>query len=209
MEGKFGAYKINTTSFLVLLVAYNLSNSNEIERIVKSVKDIRVYPDWNTNVDIFDVDIALLILESEIEFTKFIQPICIAEPTSGIIEPLHGTVVGFGRMGNRQYADIAQKLNISIISYLKCSQISKDIHSVLTSRAFCGGTTEGRGVCDGDSGGGVYVVKNQQFYLYGIVSSALMSKVNQCDTSTYSIFTNVEDFFYWIKSDGTNKYAST
>ena len=77
----------------------------------------------------------------------------------------------------------------------------------MTARTFCGGPGDGRGICVGDSGSGLYVLYNNRYYLRGIASAAAATNVNDCDINTFSVFTDAKDFCGWIQSGGLNKYA--
>lgn len=62
----------------------------------------------------------------------------------------------------------------------------------------CSGTS----VCDGDSGGGMFMERDDgYFYIRGITSVAVTRRqagVRQCDPTEYFIFTEVSYFFDWI-----------
>jgi len=185
---------------------HDLSKSYERGRITLGVKAIRLYHDWNINIEMHDADIAILELEREITFNTYIQPICVAGPESPVANILNGTVVGFGRSENRDSEDIAKRLNIPMVDYHKCSESEEHRH-LLSPRTFCGGTEDGRGVCDGDSGSGVYVVHNGRTYLRGIVAASLSDAENGCNVNKHAVFTKATDFYGWIKSGGTNRYV--
>jgi len=135
-----------------------------------------------------------------VQFNNFIRPICIANEESELAQALRGMVVGFGFNENRILSDIANKLEVPIRSYHLCTSYSRDYHSFISSRTFCGGPADGRGVCDGDSGSGVYVLYNDQFYLRGLVSASLVNEYNQCDIHKEAIFADVTKYYDWIKS---------
>jgi len=207
MNGKQNFYKFNTCDFLVHLGVHNYSNTNEEGRISVSVNDIHIHPDWNVDVESYDADIAVLELANEINYNKFIRPICIQEVESEVAEASRGTVVGFGKNENGKISDIANKLEIPIYDYKNCSKLSSDHRSLISPRTFCGGSANGQGVCDGDSGTGVYVPYKNAYYLRGIVSSSLNNIYNECDVDRKAIFTDVPNFYGWIKSGGLDKHA--
>lgn len=65
----------------------------------------------------------------------------------------------------------------------------------------CYRTILGINVCNGDSGGGMYIFQNNSWYLRGIVSfSALRDGTNLCDLYSYAAFTNVPHYVSWIQS---------
>lgn len=58
-------------------------------------------------------------------------------------------------------------------------------------------------MCDGDSGGGMFLMRGGQFYIRGITSVAVTQKTTsggarQCDPDQYFLFTDVANHYYWI-----------
>ena len=204
MKGKRNSHKFNTGDFSVLLGAHNLTKDNyydkEEGRISECVNTINVHPDWNVHVENYwDADIAFLELANEVQFSPFIRPICIDDRRSKVAKARSGTVVGFGITENGTISNIANKLEIPIYDHLNCTKHSERHHGLVGHRSFCGGTADGRGVCLGDSGGGVYVNYNGRSYLRGLVSSALHSVEEQCDFNETAIFADVTKYYDGIK----------
>lgn len=55
----------------------------------------------------------------------------------------------------------------------------------------------------GDSGAGLHIKVNGVFYLRGLVSSTLLNKDGNCDTTTYAVYTDVLKYKSWI--DGSQE----
>ena len=176
-----------------------MSKSYEVGKSTAAVVKIHIHPDWNIHTSNYDADISLLELEDEINFNKYIKPICIAKPFSEAAAKTNGIVVGFGVTESGLTSNIAKKLDIPIVGYHDCS-VSTDHKYLITSKTFCGGKANGSGVCSGDSGSGVYVLYNGRYYIRGIVSLALLNNEGECNVNTYSLFTDIIEFFGWIKS---------
>ena len=201
MKGKNNSHEFNTGDFSVLLGGHDLSKKywQEEERISGCAKVINVHPDWNVYVeDYWDADIAILELANEVQFSKYIRPICIADSRSEIAKAPNGTVVGFGKTESGRISDIANKLEIPIYDYLNCTKHSERHRNLMSARTFCGGTADGHGVCLGDSGGGVYVKNKGRRYLRGLVSASLFDDVG-CDVYEKAIFTDVTKYYDGIK----------
>jgi len=209
MKGKYDSYLFSPNDFTVLLGVHNVSKADETGTVSAKVKSIHIHPDWNVNVHIYDADIAVLELEDEIQFNEFIHPICLALPQSAPAYATNGTAVGFGRTETGRTSNVAQKLDLPISNYHTCTRKSSRHRELVGSRSFCGGPAGGRGVCDGDSGSGLYVMHNEKFYLRGIVSASLMTNVNECNVDAYSMFTDAPKFHDWIKGVGTVKLQQT
>lgn len=65
----------------VLLGRYNLARV-ELDSIQIGVKEIRIHPNWRAFTDNFDSDLAILVLKQIVEFSMFIQPICLPKDDS-------------------------------------------------------------------------------------------------------------------------------
>jgi len=204
MKGKYDSYLFSPNDFTVLLGVHNVLKINETGTVSARVRAIHIHPDWNVNVNSYEADIAVIVLENEIQFNEFIHPICLALPQSAPAYASNGTVVGFGRTETREYSKIPQKLDLPISNYHTCTRKSSRHRDLVGSRSFCGGPAGGRGVCDGDSGSGLYVLHNEKFYLRGIVSASLMTNVNECNVDSYAMFTDAPKFYEWMKSIGPN-----
>ena len=202
MKGKRSTHEFNTGDFKVLLGVHNLKNYWEEGRSTACVNTIHVHPDWNVEVDSWDADIAILELVNEVQFNKFIRPICIADRKSEVAKAQSGTVVGFGKTESGIISDIANKLEIPIYDYLNCTKHSEQHRTLVSARTFCGGSADEHGVCSGDSGGGVYAPHNRRFYLRGLVSASLYDIFLNCDVYEKAIFTDVTKFYDWVKDGG-------
>jgi len=193
------------SDFTIMLGVHNYKKSHELGRISIGVKSINVHKSWNTDVPSYDADIAILELVNEVKFSNYIQPICLTDDDSEVAEASQATVVGFGNNENGTLSDIANKLEISTSNYHSCASISFKHQTFASARTFCGGTVDGRGVCLGDSGSGVYVLHDDTFYLRGIVSASLINNKNECDTHQQAVFTDVTQFYDWIKRGGLKR----
>lgn len=54
----------------------------ELESNQVGVKEIIIHPHWRAFTDSYDADIAILVLKRFIEFTNFIQPVCLPKDES-------------------------------------------------------------------------------------------------------------------------------
>jgi len=207
MKGKQDSYGLGLGDFSVLLGVHSHKKPEEEGGISATVKSIHVHPDWNTNVESYDVDIAILELKNEVRFNKFIQPICIADKNSSIAQASQGIVIGFAIITDsngsktKSISDVAKKLEIPIHNYQDCIKNSSDHKHIASARMFCGGPADGRGICTGDNGGGVYVLYNGKFYLRGITSASLYNNRLECDTHKQAVFTDVPRFYDWINGE--------
>lgn len=76
----------------VLVGRHNLRIVNEEGSTVRTVKKIHMHPDWNYTSEVWDADLAVLVLKTPVELTSYINPICL--PADENIEDHdHGTIV--------------------------------------------------------------------------------------------------------------------
>ncbi|XP_070497629.1 CLIP domain-containing serine protease B4-like [Chironomus tepperi] len=207
IKGKGGFHDIQPDEISVVLGALDLSNTYEKGRVVVGVESIQVHPDWNIDIESYEGDIALLTLETEIQFSPTIQRICLSRPNTEMAQATEGIVIGYGKTEDGKSSNIAKKLIVPIKSYHQCVKEHDRLKVFLSARTFCGGPGDGRGICDGDSGSGLYVLHDNRFYLRGTASASTLDSLNSCNVNTFAVFVDTTDYCGWIQSGGTNKYA--
>lgn len=177
-----------------------MDDNKEEDQITMVPSEVIIHKDWNPEAIRFNDDIALLILESEIVYTKFIRPICLmTNYKKGISET--GIVAGWGTsgVGGKQYENIPKKLEIPIVeSNGKCYRENTGLAEIGSEKSFCAGRP-GVGVCLGDSGSGFMIKVNNKFYFKGIVSSSITT-VTGCYTKDYAIYTDVSKYYEFIQN---------
>ncbi|XP_070504801.1 serine protease gd-like [Chironomus tepperi] len=200
IHGKDNLYKFTATDIIVTLGARNLSASIERGRITVDVERIDVHPDWNVSSMSFDADMAVLTLTHDVNFNRFIKPICMTDSNSEIMKITQGHSISYGL---HSYDDNKNELNPITIPIENrneyCFYTNYELVQFSSPRTFCGGYRNGSGVCMGDGGNGLFVIYDNMYYLRGIVSATLVSG-GGCDLFSYAIFTDVPKFYSWINS---------
>lgn len=171
------------------------------------ISDIVIHPEWNQNIQRFDADIAILILSNEVQFTEYIQPACIIDRESEISSLTDAFVAGYGKSENlnKTHENIPKVVYSPIQDNEDCFLKFKELTELSSKRTFCAGNATGEGVCVGDSGGALFIIHENTFYLRGIVSSSLFHFGESCDVNTYAVFTDVLKFSDWILSAGSEQ----
>ncbi|XP_052085340.1 uncharacterized protein LOC127722981 isoform X2 [Mytilus californianus] len=147
-------------------------------------------------------DITLLQLKQTVEYTPYIQPICLPSesdetPTTAIC---YGT--GWGQLtGDKdgEFADDLQELKLKLWKTEKCNG-SQAWNGKIAHGYVCGGYESGiRSMCSGDSGGPMVCQDNQNnWYLKGIASYV----ANFCNmTNRPNVFTDVQTYLGWINNN--------
>lgn len=158
-----------------------------------------VHPDWKPETYDYDADIAILITKVEIEFTEFIQPVCIHQFLN--LTSASGWTAGWGLNENGTRGNEPAEVRMPIVGNDKCLVQNPNLARISSFKTFCAGSRNGSGPCTGDSGGGLYVYnKNQARYvLQGIVSSGLIDfGTKSCDLTNYVLYTNMNELYDWL-----------
>lgn len=160
--------------------------------------EIKIHDDWNPNVERYDADIAVLILDEDVHFSRYISPICIWNSTA--YPDVHeGFIAGWGRSDEETHGNTPRELKAPIIDNEDCFLSNTRIAEISSRRTFCAGSANGTGVCHGDGGSGFFIRHNNIFYLHGIVSASLTYRW-RCDVTSYAVFTSIPKFRPWIES---------
>lgn len=194
----------------IRLGAHDLTNYFESGSVAVSPYKIVVHSDWNPLVASFDADIAMLVVDSEVfQYTKYIKPICLFNPTDKSSSIVDGVVVGWGKHDSGPINITApRQLRVSIVPNARCFLRNPHLVPISSERTFCAGFSDASvGVCYGDSGSGLFVRFRGKYFLGGIVSASLISAGN-CDVDTYAIYTDAQKMSPWIDSQTSNFYQS-
>jgi len=203
LKGKGEAHDVKAEDITVVLGAEDLSKSFEKGRVPVGVKSIKVHPDWNIYSDSYDGDIALLVLEAEVQFSATVQPICLSTPQSLSAHVNKGILIGFQKT---EGVNKANKLTLPIKGYHSCIKQNDNLQSYLSARTFCAGSGDEEDDFDAGSGSGLYVFYNDRFYLRGTTSASLLHKKLD-SVRTYGVFVDTTEYCGWIQSGGLDKYA--
>ncbi|CAO1431475.1 unnamed protein product [Diamesa serratosioi] len=143
-------------------------------------------------------NIALLKVENYIEFNDFVGPICLPKYDREIGE--NGNAVGFGLNEWNYFPESNQRTEnvYSLITRDDC-QKNEFLQHFKHIQTFCGFSknildASGSTVRIEDLGSGLYIKKNDKYFIGGIISKA--STTND----RYVVFTDVYQYLNWINS---------
>ncbi|XP_055551565.1 serine protease 30-like [Wyeomyia smithii] len=144
-------------------------------------------------------DIALIELSTLIHFTKYVLPACVnLEPN---LNGESGTVIGWGLTEDDETSPTLRKVDIPVIDAVTCLKTDRALFGqTLDDGIFCAGYTNGTGVCNGDSGGGLFFRRANTWFLGGIVSFSQTrpDDTSKCYTKGYGAFSKVHHYLTWI-----------
>jgi hypothetical protein len=143
--------KLQSHEIYVLFGKHNItSNSSETGSIKSNVRGIYIHPEWNIYAESYDADIAVLSLESFVEYSDKIIPICLPPQIDIKIEQrddLIGVVVGYGRSEDATRHEVVPKMiEIPTVGQTKCFLNNENLASLSSNRTFCAGL-KGRAPC--------------------------------------------------------------
>ncbi|XP_053680039.1 venom protease isoform X2 [Anopheles nili] len=154
-------------------------------------------------------DVAVLYMESEVQFSDAIKPICL--PLSETIRTKNFIgytpfVAGWGRtQEGGKSANVLQELQLPIIANDECRTLYNKIGKVFSQKQFdnavmCAGVLEGgKDSCQGDSGGPLMLPQrfgtNFYYYQVGVVSYG----IGCARAEVPGVYTRVASFVDWIQ----------
>lgn len=175
----------------------DLSEDDVTGKQKMKVEQIIMHEDWSSLGMRFTGDIAILKLIGKVTFTNFVQPICLMTDNEIMTNISKGKVAGWGTNGDHGASvDVARIADLDIIEKSLCFQKDSNLARISWNDAFCAGS-ESQGVCQGDSGSGLYVEIDNKFYLKGIVSSSIVRK---CSEKSYALFSDVAKYYDFIET---------
>ncbi|XP_055624213.1 transmembrane protease serine 9-like [Toxorhynchites rutilus septentrionalis] len=144
-------------------------------------------------------DIALLELNTLAQFNKFVQPACVNQVENLVGENM--TAIGWGLTEDDEISAILKKAQMPAVEDITCLKSNRELFgNALDEGIFCAGYANGTSVCNGDSGGGLFMKRDNVWYLAGIVSFSESRSGNSkfCRTDGYAAFTKVQKYLPWI-----------
>ncbi|KAF7229904.1 serine protease 27-like [Nothobranchius furzeri] len=138
----------DTTSVHLGIFYLNSFNPGEV---IRSVAEVHCNPGYNSQT--YNNDICLVKMSAPVNFTEFIQPICLADENSTFYDELSVWVTGFGITSLGAVADTLQEVSVPIIGNNRCHCYNQ-AYSTVTDNMMCAGVEAGgKDSCQGDSGG--------------------------------------------------------
>lgn len=198
-------YQVVSNVLSVRLGLYELSS---MTRNTQEHRVQRIQRHDNYTGTSYKHDIALLFLRTVVEFSDYVQPICLWElQKHGRGEDLVGVVSGWGLTEYDVLADRLKSARMPMVGYLECLESDRDLFSqVIFEGMFCAGLTNRTNVCNGDSGGAFAVNVNGTWIARGIISFTGLkdSSVTLCNPESLAGFVNIPQYVEWIETVANN-----
>ncbi|XP_066579290.1 serine protease 27 [Amia ocellicauda] len=192
---------VDSSIYILYLGRYQLNgiNSNEVSRRVQQVV---VYPGYMEPQQ--GSDVALVQLDSPVEYTDFILPVCLPDPSVLFSDTMDCYVTGWGQTTQGgSLANIIQEVQLPIISLSTCQQMYQtpvagyDTMSILSDMICAGFQDGGKDACQGDSGGPlVCSMVNNTWVQAGVVSFGEGCAI----ANRPGVYARVTSFSSWVQS---------
>jgi secreted trypsin-like serine protease len=189
--------------YTVLVGRHNIADGSEVNSQSRKVTKLEIHPDfYRVRRKTADADIALLKLQSFVQFNDFVQTICLPRASLNL-SGVQGTVVGYGKSESpEEHTSTPRKISVRAVDLQSCLLNDGGYRDIASSRNFCAGGL-GKTPCKGDSGGGFYVqdARSGEWALYGLVSEGIIVN-GVCDAKKFVVYVDVVKFMAWIYGGG-------
>ncbi|XP_065216472.1 serine proteinase stubble-like isoform X2 [Planococcus citri] len=155
-----------------------------------------VHPKYNFFT--YEYDLAMVRLDSPLEYAPHIVPICLPGSDDLLIGE-NATVTGWGRLSEGgTLPSVLQEVSVPIVSNDKCKNmfLRAGRHEYIPDIFMCAGfDSGGRDSCQGDSGGPLQVKgKDGRYFLAGIISWG----IGCAEANLPGVCTRISKFVPWI-----------
>ncbi|XP_006216822.2 enteropeptidase [Vicugna pacos] len=185
---------LEPTKWKAILGLHMTSNLTSPQIVTRQIDQIVINPHYNRRRK--DSDIAMMHLEFKVNYTDYIQPICLPEENQVFPPGRICSIAGWGTVAYQgPPADVLQEADVPLLSNEKCQQQMPEYN--ITANMVCAGYEEG-GVdsCQGDSGGPLMCEENNRWFLAGVTSFGY-----QCALPNRpGVYVRVPRFTEWIQS---------
>ncbi|XP_078514486.1 enteropeptidase [Lissotriton helveticus] len=162
------------------------------QTVTRTIDQIVINPHYNKRTK--DSDIIMMHLDIKVNYTEYIQPICLPELNEDFLPRTNCSIAGWGTTEYQgAVAYTLQEAVIPLISNENCQQQMPEYN--ITANMICGGYEEG-GVdtCQGDSGGPMICEQNSRWVLAGVTSFGYRC----AQPSRPGVYVRVTRFLDWI-----------
>ncbi|XP_064008223.1 enteropeptidase [Pogoniulus pusillus] len=186
--------QLEPSRWKAVLGLYDQSDMTHPSTVVQNIDQIIINPHYMKSTK--DSDIALMHLESKVQYTDYIQPICLPEKNQQFLPGTNCSIAGWGSIRpNGPTSNILKEAEVPLISNEKCQQWMPEYS--ITENMICAGYDKG-GIdsCQGDSGGPLTCEDGNKWFLVGVTSFG-----HQCALPKRpGVYVRVSMFVDWIRN---------
>jgi secreted trypsin-like serine protease len=205
-----GSQRFGAEGFTVTLGAQDISNPDEETQIRMKVE--AVYPHESYDPTNILNDVAILKLASPVQFSEYVQPICLPTEGQQPEDPNQCYAVGWGRISNDNSttADVLQQTLLPVLPDSDCSSSEVWASTYNSDVMLCAGYLNGaKSTCQGDSGGPLVCQDGGHFTLFGSTSFGNgelgENGLPQCASANKpAVFARTSSFLSWIQEKASS-----
>ena len=123
-----------------LLGRFNASDESELNWVRRNISKKNIHEDFKHGDPEHvksDADIAILVMDSPVEFTDFIQPICLPLSTESVSN-VRGTVAGYGIIrAGQALSETPLQTSMDTVDQAVCLASDRISTHILSLRSFC------------------------------------------------------------------------
>ncbi|XP_045899469.1 serine protease 33-like [Micropterus dolomieu] len=190
---------ISMSTLTVVLGLQSLEGKNP-NQVSRKVSKIIIHPGYKSKT--YDNDICLLKLSSPVKFTNYIQPVCLAAPSSTFYKGTVSWVTGFGDVGTGvplPYPGNLMEVKLPVVGNIECT-CAYGVGNITSNMMCAGFSAGGKDSCQGDSGGPMVSKQGGRWIQGGIVSFGI-----DCAKSDFpGVYTRVSRYNSWINNQITS-----
>ncbi|XP_064904905.1 enteropeptidase [Columba livia] len=160
--------QLKPSQWKAVLGLYDQLDMTQASTVVRNIDQIVINPHYMKNTK--DSDIALMHLQDKVQYTDYIQPICLPEKNQQFLPGINCSIAGWGTITQGgPTSNVLQEAEVPLISNEKCQQLMPEYN--ITENMICAGHDAG-GVdsCQGDSGGPLTFEDGNKWVLIGVTS---------------------------------------
>ncbi|GFU04670.1 serine protease filzig [Nephila pilipes] len=186
-------------SLLVVLGTHDLAETFDNKAsVIRNVKRMVVHRHYNAQT--FENDLALLEMESSVEFLPYVVPICLPHRNEDFTGNM-AFVTGWGKLTHGgDVPNILQEVQVPIVSNGDCQRMFYHAghNKAIRSNFVCAGYSNGgQDSCEGDSGGPLMVQReDKRWVLVGTVSHG----IGCADPNLPGVYMRMSSYRPWIDS---------
>ncbi|XP_057380163.1 coagulation factor IX-like isoform X2 [Daphnia carinata] len=185
-------------AFHVRLGVHTITKTSSDSKLNRKVVNMKIHENYLAKT--FENDIAILTLDSPVEYTEAIQPICLS-PSCLNTDEIQAIGMGWGHIQHGgPLSEYVRHAVLPVVSNAKCQETYGEKDDIIDSLLCAyGGDLD---TCQGDSGGPLVSdygssVENCRFVQIGVVSYG-----QECGATIFpGVYTRVSSFLEWISEN--------
>ncbi|NXN79529.1 ENTK Enteropeptidase, partial [Bombycilla garrulus] len=186
--------QLKPSRWRAVLGLYDQSDLAQPPAVLQNIDRIIINPHYMKQTK--DSDIALMHLQNKVQYTDYIQPICLPAKNQQFLPGINCSIAGWGTIrSGGPTSNILQEAVVPLLSNEKCQQWLTKYN--ITENMLCAGyDTGGIDACQGDSGGPLTCEDGDRWFLVGVTSFGEGCALPQRP----GVYVRVTMFVDWIKN---------